>query len=67
MATTGGERYLGLRITLDGNWEDEFKYRLRKHETLGTTIATSKISRTQAYLIHSVHFKPGIKYALEHT
>ena len=67
LSVTAGERYLGIRISIDGNWNDEFQYRLRKHETLSATIISSNISRTQAYIIHSVHFKPAIKYALEHT
>ena len=28
LAVKKGERYLGIRITIDGNWEDEFRYRL---------------------------------------
>ena len=67
LTITAGDRYLGIRITIDRNWKDEFIYRLQKHKTLSDIIINSNISRTQAYMIHSVHFKPAIKYALEHT
>ena len=62
-----GDRYLGVRISMNGTWTDEYKYRLHKHKILGDTISTSSISRHQAYMIHSVQYKPAIKYALQHT
>ena len=52
---------------MNGTWTDEYKYRLHKHKILGDTISTSSISRHQAYMIHSVQYKPAIKYALQHT
>ena len=51
-----GERYLGVRITLEGSWKDEYTHRrLKEHTTLANIISTSSISRQQAYMIHSIH------------
>ena len=55
-----GDRYLGVRIAMNGTWTDEYKYRLHKHKVLGDTISSSSISRHQVYMIHSVQYKPAI-------
>ena len=56
-----------MRITLEGSWKAEFDHRLREHTTLTNIIQAGSISRQQAYMIHSIHYKPGITYALQHT
>ena len=64
-----GERYLGVRITLEGSWKDEYTHRLKEQHTMLANIITtsSMILRQQAYMIRSIHYKPGINYALQHT
>ena len=52
---------------MEGSWDDEFNYRLREHTTLANIISNSSITRQQAHMIHSIHYKPKINYALHHT
>ena len=63
-----GERYLGVRMTIEGSWKDEFNYRLAKQKKLAAIrISEIPTSRAQAFMIHQVQYCPSIKYALQHT
>jgi hypothetical protein len=63
-----GERYLGARLTLNGNHTtDEYKVRKAQIEDMAERILQSSICRHQAYMIHGIQYRPAIIYPLQHV
>ncbi|GFH47803.1 hypothetical protein CTEN210_04279 [Chaetoceros tenuissimus] len=62
-----GEKYLGVRNAISGSNRDEFKARKEQVADMAGRVATSNITRQQAYMIHSIQYKPAIVYPLQHT
>ncbi|GFH56997.1 hypothetical protein CTEN210_13473 [Chaetoceros tenuissimus] len=62
-----GEKYLGVRNALSGSNNDEFKARKSQVEEMAGRVSMSHITRQQAYMIHSIQYKPAITYPLQHT
>jgi hypothetical protein len=61
------EQYLGVFINMRGTWEKEHDERKTRHIELAETIKSSSITRHQAYMIHSIQYRPAISYILHHT
>ena len=51
-----GEKYLGVRNALSGSNNDEFKARKEQIADMAGRVATSTISRQQAYMIHAIQY-----------
>ena len=61
------ERYLGVRITLNGNHMEELKVRKEQVSDMAEKILQSSICRHQAYMIHGIQYRPAIIYPLQHV
>ena len=62
-----GERYLGVRATGDGNWRDEYKYRVKQMKSMASKVHNCTLDRNGAHLLYSTRYKPTICYPLHHT
>ena len=56
------ERQLGIRVSLDGNFKNEYAYRLQRATELGRRIINSSLSTIGAHMAYSLYYKPMIQY-----
>ena len=61
------ERQLGIRVSLDGNFQDEYTYRLERANELGRRISNSSLTTIGAHMAYSLYYKPMIQYPLSVT
>ena len=50
---SNGERYLRVRATGDGNWRDEYKYRVKQMKSMASKIHNCTLDRNGAHLLYS--------------
>ena len=59
---TKGHRLLGVRLALDGNFQDEFIYRSNQSRRMAGCLANSSATIQDAYMIYSFGYCPAILY-----
>ena len=64
---TKAERYLGIRIAVDGNMNEEFEQRMIDAKGYATLITHSNLTRQEAWISYKVIWTPKINYCLPHT
>ena len=57
-----GYRLLGVRLVLDGNLDDEFKFRSEKSRTMAGLLTNSAATPQDAYMIYTFQYCPDILY-----
>lgn len=62
-----GERLLGVRLALDGNDKDEYRYRLSQSTELSGKIMSSPLSRVDAEVIYRERWLSSVGYCLPIT
>jgi hypothetical protein len=67
ITTEEGERYLGVQAAGDGNWRDEYSFRLKQMKGMASKITHSSLDRNSTYTLYSTTYKPTICYPLHHT
>ena len=62
-----GTRLLGVRAAADGNFDDEYDYRLKQSRTLAGRLANTPADIRDAWMIYFCRYKPAIGYCLPIT
>ena len=62
-----GRRLLGIRLSTDGNFRDEFIYRRDLAETQAGRLTNSTASPQDAYMIYAFRYCPALFYCLKIT
>ena len=62
-----GERYLGIRLALDGNMSNEYTYRLEQAHHYKQQVQVSSFNRQEAWLSYHAVWLPRMRYSLPLT
>ncbi len=62
-----GTRVLGVRLAMDGTFNDEFQYRLTQSKKLAHTLYRSSLSPLDSYMVYETRFRPALEYPLAVT
>ena len=61
------EKQLGVRLAMDGNDQEEFKFRLLQSKTLAGKVRASPFNRKDAEIIYRERWLPSVGYCLPIT
>jgi hypothetical protein len=61
------DRQLGIRVALDGKFQDEYEHRLERAYQLGKRVLHSNLTPIGAQMAYSIYYKPMIEYPLSLT
>ena len=61
------DRQLGIRVAMDGQFKDEYAYRLERANQLGNRVLNSNLTYIGAQMAYSIYYKPMIEYPLSIT
>ena len=61
------ERILGVRLPMDGNMNNEFKFRVKQIDNLAAKISRAPLSPKDMEIVYQSRYKAMIKYALPVT
>jgi len=62
-----GTRLLGVRAAADGNFKDEYTYRLNQSKVMAGRLAGAPFNPSEVYQVYSSRFKPAVGYCLPIT
>ena len=62
-----GNRLLGVRMSANGTFNEEFQFRVNQSSEFATLINQANIDRHEAHLIYTTRIKPTIQYPLSIT
>jgi hypothetical protein len=61
------DRQLGIRVAMDGQFQDEYAYRLERAHQLGKRVLNSNLTHIGAQMAYSIYYKPMNEYPLSIT
>lgn len=61
------ERQLGIRMPLDGTWDEEYLYRLRQMQQLSQRIFYGPLTAHEALLAYQIYLMPVLRFPLHIT
>ena len=61
------ERQLRVRLPIDGNFKQEYEYRMKQSQNLGWKLYRSPLTTAASYLMYKVYYSTALKYPLSIT
>jgi hypothetical protein len=62
-----GTRVLGVRLAMDGTFNDEYKFRLSQSTKMARLLYQLYLSPLDAYMVYETRFRPALEYLLAIT
>jgi hypothetical protein len=62
-----GTRVLGVRMAMDGTFNDKLKYRITQSKTMASKLYKSHLSSLDSFMVYETRYRPALQYPLTIT